>query len=387
LAYSDKLTYEGVTAVLGAADFGDMCDLVRSVLNADTARALELTEKRLSEGKSVGVLLRDLLQFLNRTAIVATCKTAEKLLNLPKREYAAIAEIAASADGRAILRATEIFAATESTLRFVSSPRICLETAIVKAATPAADYNIDALLSRVSALERRLSALSSEGKRVATEDGGRAEPSARTPLPPERTGDESGEFPTEEPVFEEAYFSDGMPSEPFRTDAEKSAPEPSVARREFAGEAQSRRESAGASAPSSAEKSASRASSDGKNAVAATVSEGRTVAPSAAGQTAEEAFGKFMRTLRKTSRNGVLFTMCSDLEARFEGDLLALYTESETVYRSLGREDHRAAMREAFSSVGVSSFEVRLKGAKKEDGKKGLDQLRRDFSAYEIEVR
>lgn len=34
----------------------------------------------------------------------------------------------------------------------------------------------------------------------------------------------------------------------------------------------------------------------------------------------KNAFGYFMRTLRTSSRNGVLFTMCQDLEHAFEGD-------------------------------------------------------------------
>ena len=93
-----------------------------------------------------------------------------------------------------------------------------------------------------------------------------------------------------------------------------------------------------------------------------------------------------MRTLRKTSRNGVLFTMCSDLEAAFEGNVLVLTTDSETVFRSLGREEHRAVMAQAFAQVGVSDFVVRMR-AKAQDDKKGLEQLKRDFPDYPIEVK
>ena len=63
-----------------------------------------------------------------RPAVAKTCSNAERILCLPKEGYAAVAAIAREADGHAILRATEIFAKTESDLRFVSSPRICLET-------------------------------------------------------------------------------------------------------------------------------------------------------------------------------------------------------------------------------------------------------------------
>ena len=84
---------------------------------------------------------------------------AEKLLALPKEFYAEVERIAKASEGRAILRATEIFAKTENELRFASSPRIALETAILRAAMPQTDLDTDALLLRVAALEKQLAAL------------------------------------------------------------------------------------------------------------------------------------------------------------------------------------------------------------------------------------
>lgn len=98
-------------------------------------------------------------------------------------------------------------------------------------------------------------------------------------------------------------------------------------------------------------------------------------------------FGKFVRTLRKTSRNGVLFTMCSDLAPVFEGGTLVLYTESGTVARSLARAEHRAVMAEVFAQVGVTDFDVRLKGADAPKTVNAAEQLKRDFPDYPIEIK
>lgn len=347
IAYGDKLTYEGVTAVLGAADFNEASALCGAILRADLHEALSLTEKILSEGKAVGVLCRDILQLLNQLAVAKTCKNAEKLLALPKTLFKRVSELASEADGHAILRATEIFAGAEATLRYVSSPRISLETAIMKAAMPSADYNIDALLARVSALEKKLengitvgvSDARAEDKRPAE----RVAPAQEEELPPQ----EQYDYPEEEPVFAEAYFAD----EPVSAPAPEAEPAPVPAERKEAPKA-----------------------------------EPPAVVP-AGEMTAEVAFGKFMRTLRKTSKNGVLFTMCSDLEAVYEGGTLALYTESETVYRALSREEHREIMAGAFSLVGVADFTVKLKGGNKSNQKDGLEQLKRDFSDYPVEIK
>ncbi len=94
-----------------------------------------------------------------------------------------------------------------------------------------------------------------------------------------------------------------------------------------------------------------------------------------------------MRYLRKTSRNGVLFTMCADLTARFENGTFVFVTESETVCRALNKESHRATMSEALSSLGITAFEVRLASAAPKATKEGLEQLQRDFSDYKIEIK
>ena len=111
------------------------------------------------------------------------------------------------------------------------------------------------------------------------------------------------------------------------------------------------------------------------------------VAASGGKESAEVAFGRFIKALRKTSRNGVLFTMCADLVASYEGEKLVLETESETIFRSLSREDHRAIMQSAFSLAGVAEFEVRKKGADAPKERDGIEQLKRDFSGYPVEVK
>ena len=50
----------------------------------------------------------------------------------------------------------EVFADAETSLKYTTHPRVVFETAAVKAALPQADYDIDALTSRIKALEDKL---------------------------------------------------------------------------------------------------------------------------------------------------------------------------------------------------------------------------------------
>ncbi len=347
IAYSHKLTYESVTAALGAADFRETCALADALLRADGGAALAKTEQILAEGKSVGVLCRDILQLLNQISVAKLCKNAETLLSLPAELFRTVADIAARADGKAILRATEVFAKAETELRYVSSPRICLEAAVMRVSVPETDYDIDALLARVKRLEERLSAAPA---------GAPAAPISKPPADEEQPSAPAEpsyeEYPEEEPVFEEAYFSDGPLSEPERAPAQEASAAP-------------------ISKPPVQE--------------APQKSVPAPVAPSQ--ESAEVVFGKFMRLLRRTSKNGVLFTMCSDLEAKYEGETLALYTQVETISRMLSSEAHRAVMAEIFAQLGVADFAVKYAKAPREEDKSGLEQLKRDFRDYPVEIK
>ena len=71
---SGKLTYDDVTAVLGSADFAAMGALCAAILSGKGGEAFEKTEEILAEGKSVGMLLKDVMNFLNACAVAKMCR-------------------------------------------------------------------------------------------------------------------------------------------------------------------------------------------------------------------------------------------------------------------------------------------------------------------------
>ena len=399
IAYEDKLTYRGVSEVLGAADFSETLALTEALLISDMPSALEGVERILSAGKAVGVLLKDLMAQLNRVAVAKTCRTAEKLLSLPGEQFARLKAVAEKADGRAVLRATEVLAKAETDMRFVSSPRVCLETAVMRIALPEEDMSTDALLVRLNALECKLKegafvapavAQTASVAQTAARDTVKpaAAPAAGAPVQAAKpttapaAGAAAAEyedvppFPEEEPVFEEAYFAD-EPA-PKKAAAPVQATKPTTAPPAGA---------PAAAAPVQAAKPTTASPAETPVQASKFTAAPAAAAAGAAGAGAEVMFGKFVRTLRKTSRNGVLFTMCSDLAPVFEGGTLVLYTESGTIARSLARAEHRAVMADVFAQVGITDFEVRLKGADAPQKANAAEQLKRDFPDYPIEIK
>lgn len=323
-----KLTYDDVNQVLGKADFFAVADIISAIVACDGGATLEAAENVLSTGKGVGVLLRDLLSFANNLAIVKTCRNAEEIVNLPADKFAKLKEISAMADGHAILRATEILTKAEGDMRFAVDGRITLEAALMKAAMPQVDYDIESLLARMEKLERAVA----EGIKVEVKAR-----QAATDIP-ERKSPALASLDTE---TDESPFAAAKP-----------------------------------------------ASGEGAQ---GTIFEQAAATPHAQIGSLSEAdkatvFGRLIKSFRTTRRNPVLFTLCMDLESTFEGDKFVLITSVEAVYRSLNRGDNRQYIEEALASLGVFSFEIRLKPKGEDRYEKAIGELRENFKGTDINI-
>ncbi|MBQ5929314.1 MAG: DNA polymerase III subunit gamma/tau [Clostridia bacterium] len=372
---SGKLTYAHVTAVLGTADFSAVAKLCYSILSGDSGAAFERAEAFLAAGKSVGMLLGDVLNFLNACAVAKTCRDGKSILALPEDMYAEVEKIAKETDGHRLLRVTEIFASVETDLKYSTSPRILFETAVLKASMPQADYDIEALIARITELENKLAS----GAFVQNEGGVYASNSVSIPkteavkpvkkeeIPTEKTEEEEYipmDFdapPDEQEMGGNAYFDESImpvkkPNSSLKTEQKTTASMPvSVT-----------------SAPTQAPQAPT-----------------PLVAKPAVSGDARTVFGTFLRSVRKTAKNGVLITICMDLDGVFEDGIFVLYTQSETAFRSLTREDHYALIVQAFAAIGMGegSFEIRLRGKKTDVFNKAVDEIKATFNGVKVEIK
>lgn len=327
-----KLTYDDVNAVLGSAEWAKVAHICGCILNEDANGAMTAVEEILSTGKGVGVLIKDILTFLNDCAIVKVCKTAKEIVNLPDETYNNIEKIADNSDGHKILRVTEIFARAENDMRYSVNGRITLETAVLKASMPQCDYNIDALIGKINALERAISG----GQLVKQPVSGpvlaqvKSEPVARKLVE---------ELPQDKPVERETVRKPVL--------KEDTAVQPQI----FDDIPVKQR---------------------GGNIAA---------------NEKDKIFAKFIKSLRTTRKNAVLFTLCMDLDHGFEGEKLILFTESEAVLKSLNRADNNKFISEVLLELGVSDFEIRFRQRGESDYEKALKQLKENFTGIDIEIK
>lgn len=155
----EVLTYQDVTEILGTSNSEVLARFADELLSGDAGGALETVDALASLGKSMGVLMKDVTSLLRDVLIVKTCDGADKILSLPQSKYDALKTLADKTNEHRLLRALEIFADAENSLRFSTRQRVIFETAAIKAARPDTDYDFDALLSRIKTLEDRMNNL------------------------------------------------------------------------------------------------------------------------------------------------------------------------------------------------------------------------------------
>ena len=114
----------------------------------------------------------------------------------------------------------------------------------------------------------------------------------------------------------------------------------------------------------------------------------KAVKPSVGGG-GKATFGGFLRTIRKIARNGVLLTLCMDLDGEYDGDVFALYTTSDTIYRSLTKPEHYALIGQAFAEMGLTDgqFEIRLRGKQSDNFQKMVNEIKGTFEGVPVEIK
>ncbi|MCH5143114.1 MAG: DNA polymerase III subunit gamma/tau [Clostridiales bacterium] len=329
-----KLTYSDVNAVLGSAEYARVGKICGAILEENASEALSAVEEILATGKSVGVLIKDMLSFLNECTVVKVCRNAKEIVNLPEETYAEIARVASLADGHKLLRVTEILSSAENEMKYSSSARITLETAVFKSATPLSDYNIDALIGKINALEQKLKSgeYSIPATPVAT---------VEKPIQPE-----------EKPVVKET--APAVKEKPVLVQEEEQNP--------FTEQAEK------------------------KESVQGTLLDNVSIAGSS-GQDRSTVFAKFIKSLRTTRKNAVLFTLCMDLEHSFEGDKIIFTTDNDAVFKALNRNENSSYIAEVLAELGVYEHEIKYKSPEQSDYEKALEELKQNFSGTDIDIK
>ena len=153
-----KLTESLVVQGLGAAARGFLFEFADKLISADAAGALSMIDEMMRMGREVQVFVRDVSAHLRSLMLADVCgeESAADLLELTQEDAAAYVAQARRTSHTRLMRMLDLFLQSEADMKWASQPRFALETAAIRACEPEESLQLEALISRVDELERKL---------------------------------------------------------------------------------------------------------------------------------------------------------------------------------------------------------------------------------------
>jgi len=173
---TERLSVEVVHGLLGTASDERLLDLLASLADHDSARALGLVEQGVSEGVQPAELLSGLIEFV-RDAMVMAAGAESMLLAVTPRQRSRLKQIVERWTLDSILAALQVLGETRARMRGSVHGRLLVELALVRVAQLENLTTVSTMLDRLAALE--------SGSRLPTRPDGGVPMRKPTPAPPE----------------------------------------------------------------------------------------------------------------------------------------------------------------------------------------------------------
>jgi DNA polymerase III subunit gamma/tau len=171
----DAVTTDEVVELLGAADAELLFDTTDALANGDARAALEAVDRLARSGRDPGQFARDLIAHLRQLLVARATGEVPESFTVTIAQPERLAEQAKAIDDAKLMGAIDALSGAVAGMREGDDPRLTLEVALLKVATPSLDSSREALLRRIESLEARVRG----GEAPAVEDPERVEAPAK----------------------------------------------------------------------------------------------------------------------------------------------------------------------------------------------------------------
>jgi len=154
----EGLTEELVLQVLGAADKRFLFEFADMLISSDAAGALGMIDDMMRAGREVQVFVKDVSGHLRALMLADVCgeEHAAQLLEVTQEDAAEYVKQARRTSHTRLMRMLDLFLESETDMKWSAQPRFALEAAALRACAPEESIQIEALISRIDELERKL---------------------------------------------------------------------------------------------------------------------------------------------------------------------------------------------------------------------------------------
>ena len=153
----DRVSTDEVVELLGAADADLLFDTTDALASGDARAALEAVERLSRSGRDPGQFARDLIAHLRQLLVARATGEVPESFTVTIAQPERLAGQAKAIDDAKLVGAIDALSGAVAAMREGDDPRLTLEVALLKVATPSLDSSREALLRRIESLEARLS--------------------------------------------------------------------------------------------------------------------------------------------------------------------------------------------------------------------------------------
>jgi len=152
-----SITLSGFHEMLGMVDWDSFYRLGSAVAQHDTAECLRLVDELDRAGKDMAQFAGDLLEYLRHLLVARVATEPSRLIDAPPGEQQRIVELAQGLSPSTVTGWVEGCAELVASIQRRVSPRIALETFLIRACTATVDVSLSRIIEKLAELENRLS--------------------------------------------------------------------------------------------------------------------------------------------------------------------------------------------------------------------------------------
>lgn len=158
MSYSSEcISYEDVVSLLGTVNFEALSRLSDAIIRQDVKACLEMINELVVWGKDIKNFTQELTEHFRNIIIAKLDGRGDGILGVTGEMAAEISRQSQGISGDELIRIIKQLSALQNDMRYASNPRIVLEVAIMKICSIEEDSKSEALIARISRLERLLS--------------------------------------------------------------------------------------------------------------------------------------------------------------------------------------------------------------------------------------
>lgn len=156
--FGETLTFDKVVETLGAVEVEIFDRMYRTTVQNDVTGLLKILDEIILSGRDLGQLILDYVWFYRNLMLVKTMNHPEEMVDVSSENMELLKEDAGMLPQEELLRAIDILSELSNKIKYTSQKRVLIEIALIKLCTPKMNTDVNALLSRLRAIESQIAA-------------------------------------------------------------------------------------------------------------------------------------------------------------------------------------------------------------------------------------